>query len=81
MSAVTACVALRVANIRSRLRGGVPFSGHPLDGGGHQDYRSYVVVKATGKEYAEIQVGELWQVSGERACRPSRSMEAGSRKR
>lgn len=66
MSAVTACVALRVANIRSRLRGGVLFSGHPLDEGGHQDYRSYVVVKATGKEYAELQVGELWEVSGER---------------
>lgn len=66
MSAVMSSVALRVANIRSRLRGGVLFSGHPLDTCGHQDYRSYVVVKATGKEYAEIQVGELWEVSGER---------------
>ena len=32
---------------------------------GHQDNRQNFVIKALGKEYASIEVGELWEVTGE----------------
>ena len=54
----------RVASIRSRKTHGIIFSGYPITKKGHQDNRRVYVVKAVGKEYKDIQIGELWEVQG-----------------
>ena len=57
-------ICLRVASIRSRKTNGVIFSGYPINDLGHQDNSRAFVVKITGKEYADVQFGELWEVQG-----------------
>jgi exodeoxyribonuclease V alpha subunit len=53
---------LRVATIRSRKKNGVIFTGYALGGGTANS--SAFVVKARGPLCAEIQVGDLWEVTG-----------------
>lgn len=60
----TGTVRMRVASIRSRKPGGIIFSGYSLDGG-HQDNRQPIVVKAFGDESTGIELGDLWEVTGQ----------------
>ncbi|MGH2879227.1 MAG: AAA family ATPase, partial [Solirubrobacteraceae bacterium] len=53
---------LRVATIRSRKTNGVIFSGHALEEATAEG--GAIVVKALGPFCADIQVGDLWEVTG-----------------